>query len=1435
MGATSFFKGKLAKLIPADGIEHASGVRQLSGTLDPTLVAVDAPAGSTYQSSSTGFLYQKLDAGSTTNWTTLSRDVVETKIVAPAGAPFTSIQAAINSITDASAVKPYMVLVRVGIYTENIVTKNYVYLRGEAGGATQITGTLTGTLTGAAGVEGIRINFAPTADGQSAVNISGGILYFKNNSIVLSGAGNWAVTGALFSSGTGYTLSDSTVSNNMTFAGITKNFVGWELGGAGAYGINSINVSDRVAAASGTRCLFKVTGTGTYSQLNGTAIHTNTLGAFAGTVNGFCVSTASAALSRLTSAISIRLTGVSGGTAVGFELNSGGASAEFQHVNSTVFINGFNVNQEYSVSTNVTDTQKVWFNAINKNLPKAGTGLSIITPYDQNTSGFVDWGTGTTYWTYVAGTKTFTVDRRGTGVVRSAPVTWTAGQSVVLTDLAVNYVYMNSAGVIGVTTSISGGLLYVDNIVLFEVWVQGTNFLVSKENHPWEFTSAVSRSWHNLFGPLLESASQTLTIAVAANRTVNLGGTNTLNDHGVTSSISPQSPATWFQTVTGTSGKMYQIGDAVGLISRKSDPANTTGTVVAVNRRIIFRLGVIKDSLNSANPIFVSYADTTDYGTNAAANNAIAAGTVAAFPSELRELEICQLGYAVVQANGAGAGTLVTVTPAFQVFGAQFVAGGTSTAGSLITLNAANFNGQLSGAETNVQVAFERIDDYGYLPQYAAGREYRVGNQLQQNNAVYVCTIAVLASTTWSADKGSFEQISVAHFADVTAAQAASASESDLCYVASTLTFYQYFANPGAYTVDGTYVLSTADAGTSRWLAVAGQYSITYTLDTRVYNSTNNGIITTSGESTLNAVTTRLSAFSSLSEWTTGLVYRVGNTTRNNGVLYRANTLHTASATFATDAAKWDAVGIAGTKATLALLPSQVNTILAPLASWNDGTISGWVETSTPLREHFTFNFTKNGAGTYVVSNMTVGGDVTGVTFDVDGSGNLTYSSGVVLPGASFTYAIDVVSSAIVVPATESVQGIINGPGVRALVPGGTITSVTTSTIKSTDGATAITTAAGGAVTVGPATTSAVVQKINTGSPAVNALSANISAGQIGFGTNTNNETSPCVFGRTDTVDTNGLVLRAYTNNTNAAADMQFQVSENDDTDFATTTSPAYGFYRHTTALGSVTRAGAWMWGATSLASYHTINGTVVSNCLASANQAYISGKNYCNLMCNVSGDAGANTERALVTQTGYAGLAIASSGTFNFRVNQTNAQTAGSTLVTTNEISIGSATAAGAWTFPVSISTQKIFGRTNGSTPSTGEIGESIAATGTNGSFTNNNNFDALSITLGVGVWEVSGNLYVNPTANAGETVSVFTGSISTVSATGSRSYGYDGFYVAAGVNPYNVFTPVLKFPSHRLVVTSGTQNVYLVASVTASAYTTMGVTGWLEARRIA
>jgi hypothetical protein len=104
------------------------------------------------------------------------------------------------------------------------------------------------------------------------------------------------------------------------------------------------------------------------------------------------------------------------------------------------------------------------------------------------------------------------------------------------------------------------------------------------------------------------------------------------------------------------------------------------------------------------------------YGTQTAARNAIAAGTIAAFPSEIKALEIALLGYGIIQGNGTGgSGTNGAVAPvtSLQIFGAQFASGGAVTAASLITTTIANFDGILGAGNTNVQSCLETIDDFG--------------------------------------------------------------------------------------------------------------------------------------------------------------------------------------------------------------------------------------------------------------------------------------------------------------------------------------------------------------------------------------------------------------------------------------------------------------------------------------------------------------------------------------------------------------------------------------------------------------------------------------------------------------------------------------------------------------------------------------------------
>jgi len=80
------------------------------------------------------------------------------KIVAKSGGDFTTITAALNSITDASAGNPYLIFVAPGVYSEQVTMKPYVDIQGAGEQATMITytgigGSSTGTVVGANNAE----------------------------------------------------------------------------------------------------------------------------------------------------------------------------------------------------------------------------------------------------------------------------------------------------------------------------------------------------------------------------------------------------------------------------------------------------------------------------------------------------------------------------------------------------------------------------------------------------------------------------------------------------------------------------------------------------------------------------------------------------------------------------------------------------------------------------------------------------------------------------------------------------------------------------------------------------------------------------------------------------------------------------------------------------------------------------------------------------------------------------------------------------------------------------------------------------------------------------------------------------------------------------------------------------------------------------------
>lgn len=662
---------------------------------------------------------------SPTDWTTFNNKqslIAQEVKVAKSGGAYTSIQSAISSITDATSSKPYVVTVQPGVYTEDIIIKDWVFIRGIDTKGCVLNGKITGTINSGqqGGVNTLTINGTPnTAANYRAVDITGDVV-LENLVINITPGSSFSgdITG-IYMTGTQITYSGLIGVNLFALAGTISKFCGFHFLGASALSLYQSATTIVCTLAAGEYSGFCVANTGdsgvrqllTYAQFLNPS--------FAGTVIAYdCDSVQSASSNiRVTEGCAAVLKGSGGGTAYGTRLSTIAGGASFRHDSLSLHVDGFTAGQEYMATTGTNDSQKLWVVSQNKDLPQQVAGLSVATPQDQNMSGFVRWGGSGDYYSFDVSTGVFTILRPGAGVVKSSPVTWPANQTTTIASLATAYVYVDSTGVLRNTTNASG--LFSSNIVLFEVWRDGTEKLVVKENHPYEFTTAVSGWAHLTFGSSVTGTGANITqLGVAANRQLAIVGDDTLIDHGLTSTItsSPGVAATFRMFYTNGSGKMIQDGTSLTTFLSRYNNAGTP-TNAANNQRVVFRLGVLKDGLNSPSPIFAGVLHTTTYGNDASALAAISNGSIVAFPEELRNLEIVQLGFLVISANGSGGGSIIPegVVVNKQAFGTTLIGASSSNQASLITTTTTNFSdsggviASLSGADTTAQAAFDTI------------------------------------------------------------------------------------------------------------------------------------------------------------------------------------------------------------------------------------------------------------------------------------------------------------------------------------------------------------------------------------------------------------------------------------------------------------------------------------------------------------------------------------------------------------------------------------------------------------------------------------------------------------------------------------------------------------------------------------------------------
>jgi hypothetical protein len=98
--------------------------------------------------------------------------------VRKSGATYNTIQEAINSVTDASSENPYFISIGSGIYTEDIIMKNYVYVQGIASSMVKVIGNLT--------ISGETLGFIKIKDIQFTTTNRPTCILDKNTNISLS-------------------------------------------------------------------------------------------------------------------------------------------------------------------------------------------------------------------------------------------------------------------------------------------------------------------------------------------------------------------------------------------------------------------------------------------------------------------------------------------------------------------------------------------------------------------------------------------------------------------------------------------------------------------------------------------------------------------------------------------------------------------------------------------------------------------------------------------------------------------------------------------------------------------------------------------------------------------------------------------------------------------------------------------------------------------------------------------------------------------------------------------------------------------------------------------------------------------------------------------------------------------------------------------------
>ena len=297
----------------------------------------------------------------------------QTVTVAKDGGQYSNIQSAIDSITDASASKKYAILLYPGIYTENVVLKSYISIKGMAGNkrGVEITNSSGNVIelpiTGNSGLSTLRIQATGTAK----------TLYINTGSTTKYNIFDCSFH---YNQDGGYTdmvylNSGITYFSNCTFEYVstgTTTGVNYHrviyIDGTASYHIHGCHIDGSIQDVDDTLDLIEESSSSAFSVIQSSGMEAYGTAS----VRAFDVETAGA--NRNIENNHIRLSGNSAGTGITFKMDD--VLSEVHSVGNRLIVENFTVNEFANVAGDATLFSH--FDDINADNGSGGDGTIIL-------------------------------------------------------------------------------------------------------------------------------------------------------------------------------------------------------------------------------------------------------------------------------------------------------------------------------------------------------------------------------------------------------------------------------------------------------------------------------------------------------------------------------------------------------------------------------------------------------------------------------------------------------------------------------------------------------------------------------------------------------------------------------------------------------------------------------------------------------------------------------------------------------------------------------------------------------------------------------------------------------------------------------------------------------------------------------------------------